>query len=159
MSFTTNIRSIDSFSLPTPTIHTSKQSRFHRIIQLFLSFNIDQKEADENIHQHAKLVLRAFFIYMIFVSNVLVVAVLTQSQHNFLIANTYEYHLIKARFSVKGTRLERDIQYNPYRNARDKYRNAFMINFNQIATFDDVRDLLENDEKTILNIYFRSGNL
>ncbi len=119
----------------------------HWLLQQFINQS-NRNFIDENIHQHAKLVLRAFFIYMIFVSNVLVVAVLTQSQHNFLIANTYEYHLIKARFSVKATRLERDIQYNPYRNARDKYRNAFMINFNQIATFDDVGYLLKNNEKT-----------
>ncbi|CAF4274209.1 unnamed protein product, partial [Adineta steineri] len=59
MSFTTKIKSIDSFpSISSLHTQTNKKSKFHKIIQFFLSFNIDQKEADENPHQHAKLVLR-----------------------------------------------------------------------------------------------------
>ncbi|CAF0775709.1 unnamed protein product [Adineta steineri] len=154
MSFTTNIKSIDSFpSISSLHTQTNKKSKFHKIIQFFLSFNIDQKEADENPHQHAKLVLRAFFIYMIFVSNIFIVAILSQSQHYFLITNTFEYHLINAQFSVKSTWLERDLRSNPYKNARNKYRKAFEINFHQIATFEDIWQFMN---ETIGNVFYRS---
>src|SRR5271167_1188544 len=109
MSFTTNMQPIDSFSLSTQTVENPKQSKLHKIIQLFLSFDINPKETDEDTHQHAKLALRAFFIYMFFVSNVFIVAILSQSKHNFLITNAFEYHLINSRFPVKETWLERDV--------------------------------------------------
>ncbi|CAF3985937.1 unnamed protein product [Rotaria sp. Silwood2] len=157
MSSTTNIRSVDSFSskssLAPQTIHKPKQSKFHKIIQFFLSFNIDRKETDDNSQQHAKLVLRAFLIYMIFVGNILIVAFLSQSKYDFFITNTFEYHLIDARFPVKSAWLERNIRYNPYKNAQNKYGDAFMIDFNQIATFDDIWQFMN---ETIGNVFYRS---
>lgn len=142
MSSTTNIQSVDSFlsksSLSTQTIHTRKKWIFRKLIKLFLSFNIDRKETDNNTDQHAKLVLRAFFIYMIFVSNVLIVAFLSRSNHKFFITNAFEYHIINAKFPVKSSWLERNMRNSPYKNALHQYRDAFIIDFNQIATFDDV---------------------
>ena len=133
------------------------QLKLNKILHFFLSFNIDRKETDDNSYQHAKLVLRAFFIYIIFLSNVLIVAITSQSKHNFLITDAFEYHLINARFPVKSAWLERNVRYNPYKNARKKYRDAFVINFNQIATFDDVNYLYlnkkaENSFKYILDL-------
>ena len=156
MSNTTNIRSIDGFSstsssLAAPTIQKPIQSKcrryFHEIIQLLTSSNIDRKDTDDNPHQRAKIALRIFFIYMFFVSNVLIVAFLSQSQDNYLIAHAFEYHLINAQFPVKAAWIERDVRYNPYENVRNKYRNAFMINFNQITTFADVSCSFEDQEK------------
>ncbi|CAF0821104.1 unnamed protein product [Rotaria sordida] len=157
MSSTTIIRSIDSFSskssLASPTVHKSIQSKFHKIIQFFLSFNIDRKETDDNTEQHAILVLRAFFIYMIFVGNILIVIFLSQSKHDFFITNTFEYHLIDARFPVKSSWIERNIRSNPYKNVQNKYGDIFMIDFNQIATFDDIWQFMN---ETIGNVFYRS---
>jgi hypothetical protein len=146
MSYTTNIRSNDAFSstssLATHPLSKPRQSKcrpyFHEIIQFLNSFNVDRKDTDDNSHQRAKSALRIFFIYMFFVSNVLIVAISSHSQHNYLITNAFEYHLINAQFPVKAAWLERDVRYNPYKNARDKYEDAFRINFNQITTFADV---------------------
>ncbi|UJR22497.1 hypothetical protein I4U23_025550 [Adineta vaga] len=132
---------MDSFS--------SNRSRFEKLIQLFLSFNLDQKEIDETHHQHAKLVLRTFFIYMIFVSNVLIVTILMQSSQSFLITNTFEYHLIHRRFPVKATWLERD----SFRNARTMYKSTFMIGFQQIATFQDIWQFMN---ETIGEVFLHS---
>jgi hypothetical protein len=159
MFSSTNIRSSDSFlskpsSASAQIVHKRKQWIFRKIIELFLSFNIDRKETDDDTHQHAKLVLRAFFIYMIFVTNVLIVAFLSQSKHKFFIANAFEYHIIDAQFSVKSIWLERNVRSNPYKNAQTKYGDAFMIDFNRIATIDDVNNLLNlkitTKKKTII---------
>ncbi|CAF3288423.1 unnamed protein product [Rotaria socialis] len=158
MFSSTNIRSSDSFlskssSASPQIVHKQKQWIFRKIIELFLSFNIDRKETDDNTQQHAKLVLRAFFIYMIFVTNVLIVAFLSQSKHKFFITNAFEYHIIDAQFSVKSTWLERNVQSNPYKNARNKYGDAFMIDFNRIATIDDIWQFMN---QTIGNVFYRS---
>ncbi|CAF4246341.1 unnamed protein product, partial [Rotaria magnacalcarata] len=158
MFSSTNIRSSDSFlskssSASPQIVHKQKQWIFRKIIELFLSFNIDRKETDDNTQQHAKLVLRAFFIYMIFVTNVLIVAFLSQSKHNFFITNAFEYHIIDAQFSVKSTWLERNVRSYPYKNARNKYGDAFMIDFNRIATIDDIWQFMN---QTIGNVFYRS---
>lgn len=130
----------------------SKISPWERFIRFFLSFNVDQKEIGETNHQHAKSVLRTFFIYMIFVSNVLIVAILMRSSEHFLITNTFEYHLIHKQFPVKIPWLERDKQQNPHRSTRPIFKTTFMIDFNQITTFQDVYHSYISVE--ILIIYF-----
>lgn len=126
-------------TLAGATAGTAQRSLFQRIIHLFLSFNVDRKAADENNHQHAQLVLSTFFIYMIFVTNVLIVAMLTQSSHSFLITNSFEHQLLRAPFPVKAKWLEREKRYTPYKTGRRIYAHAYTTSFNRITTFQDVR--------------------
>ncbi|CAF1047678.1 unnamed protein product [Adineta ricciae] len=123
------------------SIENANPSRIEKLVQLLLSFNVDRKRIDESNHQHAKLVLRIFAIYMIFVSNVLIVAVLMQSTESFLITNTFEYHLIQKRFAVKTLLTERNVQHNVY-----------MINFNQIATIQDIWQFMN---ETLAEVFLR----
>ncbi|CAF0838110.1 unnamed protein product [Adineta ricciae] len=123
------------------SIENANQSRIEKLVQLLLSFNVDRKRIDESNHQHAKLVLRIFAIYMIFVSNVLIVAVLMQSAESFLITNTFECHLIQKRFAVKTLLTERNVQHNVY-----------MINFNQIATIQDIWQFMN---ETLAEVFLR----
>ena len=111
----------------------------HGLLEFFIAFDADPKDVDETEHQRAKLALRAFFLYMFYVSNVLIVAVLSQSPKNYLLAHALEYHLIHAQFSSKATWMESNAQLNPSGNINVKYRQASRIQFREIATFADVR--------------------
>ena len=106
--------------------------------RFFDAFDVDRAELDEYSNQRANSILRIFLLYMLYVISVVVVAILSHSTANFAITQTFEHHLIHAKFPGRATWVERQAQYDPYGDARDKYRHAFMINFNQIATLTDV---------------------
>ena len=84
---------------------------------------------------------------MFYVSSVLIVAILSQSQNNYLVVHALEYHLIHAQFSSKAPWMETSAQVNPSGNINVKYRQASRIHFRQIATFADVR--AEKNERSL----------
>lgn len=103
-----------------------RSSFFSRTIQYLLSFDLhSNKSKTSSNNQRAKLALRTFLLYIFYLFNIVVVAILSQSSNHYWMTHAFESRWIQEEFSLNKRQMN-DID------------RTFRIRFHQIATIEQV---------------------